>query len=394
MSVPTVTINAKAPSAGVDKYGNEKEMIKYENNLGVCPSPDSRHIGVTSQQITSVTKTSYCKIETASLNNYYNHDDIRAVHIDKAPWNDQYFMMTVLGFIVMLYGFTDGFKDEEETKKKDYKPSDLNTYLGVVGLVLFLIFLAKLVYQYMRPKVFVSVDTARYGGTACSWSNLSETLVFIGKGPGVDVLSEDDVGKGILSLLEQETVLQRHEGRKIKGEMTEIIITDKRLSVRRSKRCCCNLILRQDYLSSYKLEEVASTTADQSFPLWWILATIWTVGCILGHVLECSEENEGVEGAPCYDPKKKEDFNTMMIIFYVLAVIFFSLAANMPGGVGYCRRAFVTIFFKGPLYVPFFFLNQFEVIELPKGVAQGRADTIAKSVMAAKDRKAKSKNYA
>ena len=119
MSVPTVTINAKAPSAGVDKYGNEKEMIKYENNLGVCPSPDSRHIGVTSQQITSVTKTSYCKIETASLNNYYNHDDIRAVHIDKAPWNDYYFMMTVLGFIVMLYGFTDGFKDEEETKKKD-----------------------------------------------------------------------------------------------------------------------------------------------------------------------------------------------------------------------------------------------------------------------------------
>jgi len=294
----------------------------------------------------------------------------------------------------MLYGFTDGFKDEAETKKKDYKPSDLNTYLGIVGLVLFLIFLAKLIYQYMRPKVFVAVDTARMGGSIFGWSSLSESLVFIGKGPGVDVLSEDDVGKGILSLLENETVLQRHEGRKIKGELTEVIITDKRLSVRRSKRCCCNLILRQDYLSSYKLEEVASTTADQSFPLWWILATIWTVGVILGYLLECSAENEGVEGAPCWDPKKKEDWETTMYILYGLCVVFLALAANMPGGVGYCRRAFVTIYFKGPLYVPFFLLNQFEVIELPKGVAQGRADTIAKSVMAAKDRKSKSKNYA
>ena len=79
-NVRQVNLKAGPPDAGLDKDGNEKDMIQYENNLGCCPSPDSRYIGVTSQQLSSVTKTSYCKIETASLNNYYNHSDIRAVH--------------------------------------------------------------------------------------------------------------------------------------------------------------------------------------------------------------------------------------------------------------------------------------------------------------------------
>lgn len=388
-NVRQVNLKAGPPDAGLDKDGNEKDMIQYENNLGCCPSPDSRYIGVTSQQLSSVTKTSYCKIETASLNNYYNHSDIRAVHLDKAPWNDFYFFMTCLGLLVMLFGFTDEFSDPP----RDPLP-DLQLYLGIVGLVIFLLFLAKLVYQYMRPKVFASIDTARYGQMPCGWGNLSEALVFIGKGPGVDVMSADDIGQGALSLLQNETVIQRHEGRKIKGELTEVILTDKRISVRRSKRCCCNLILRQDQLSSYKLEEIASTTADQSFPLWWILATIWFLGVVIGYFVECSEENQALPDAVCgTDKAKKDEWMNLMYIFAALSVIFFYMASNMAGGVGYCRRAFVTIYFNSPMYMPFFWMNKFEVLELPKLVAQGRADKIARSIMAAKDRKAKSNSY-
>lgn len=396
-----VKLQAGPVGPGVDAAGNEKEMIKYENNLGCCPSADSRHIGVTSQQITSVTKTSYCKIEVASLNNYYNHSDIRAVHLDKAPWNDFFFYMTVIGLFLTIYGFTDAFADPPD---EDSPTKDRNMYLGIVGLVLFLVFLARLVYQYMRPKVFAEVETARYGQTCFSWSNASEGLVFIGKGPGVDVMSDDDIGTGVLSLLQNETIIQRHEGRKLKGELTEVILTNKRVSIRRSKRCCCNLILRTDSLSTYKLEEISSTTADQSFPLWWILATIWTVGVVIGYLAECSEDNKNEKdpskGGVCFDydkngvdSQRKDDWDLMMYIFWALCGVFFALAANMPGGIGYCRRAFVTIYFNGPLYMPFFFMNRFDVIELPRGVAQGRADTIAKSIMAAKDRKAREKNY-
>lgn len=388
-NVRQVNLKAGPPSAGLDKAGNEKDMIQYDNNLGCLPSADTRHIGVSSQQLSSITKTSYCKIETASLNNYYNHSDIRAVHLDKAPWNDFYFLVTIIGLVAMLFGFTDGFDDPP----RDPLPNDM-LYLGIVGLAFFLLFLAKLVYQYMRPKVFASVDTARYGPFPCGWGNLSESLVFIGKGPGVDVMSDDDIGHGALSLLQNETVLQRHEGRKIKGELSEVILTDKRISVRRSKRCCCNMILRQDKLSSYKLEQIASTTADQSFPLWWILATIWFLGVVIGYFVECSEENQTLADAVCgTNAAKKEEWMNMMYVFFALSLIFFYMASNMAGGVGYCRRAFVTIYFNSPMYFPCLWMNQFEVLELPKGVAQGRADKIARSIMAAKDRKAKSNSY-
>lgn len=121
------------------------------------------HINV-SEQVISTTETAYCKIKTASYNSYYNHDDIRAVHLDKAPWNDWFFSMTVLSFVVMLYGLTDGFADEEKTSKEGYKPSEALMYLGIAGLVLFLIYLVRLVciYQYMRPKVYATIDTARW----------------------------------------------------------------------------------------------------------------------------------------------------------------------------------------------------------------------------------------
>ena len=79
------------PNAGFDKDGNAKLIAKYENNLGSCPSPDTRYVGVTKEQVVSVTKTQYGPCETASLNNYYNFDDIRSVHLDKAPWNDFFF---------------------------------------------------------------------------------------------------------------------------------------------------------------------------------------------------------------------------------------------------------------------------------------------------------------
>ena len=35
-------------------------------------------VRVTSNQVQVIDKTQYCGIQTASLNNYYGHDDIRA----------------------------------------------------------------------------------------------------------------------------------------------------------------------------------------------------------------------------------------------------------------------------------------------------------------------------
>ena len=141
-NVQQVELKAGPPGAGFDKDGNEKDMIQYKNNLGICPSADSRHIGVSSQQVSSITKTSYCKIETASRNNYYNHSGIRAVHLNKAPWNDFYFSMTVVGLAVMIIGFNGS--DEEATAAPLYNGTTPSTgtaepgtnsliFLGIVG---------------------------------------------------------------------------------------------------------------------------------------------------------------------------------------------------------------------------------------------------------------------
>ena len=186
-NVQQVELKAGPPDAGFDKDGNEKDMIQYKNNLGICPSADSRHIGVSSQQVSSITKTSYCKIETASRNNYYNHSHIRAVHLNKAPWNDFYFLMTVAGLAAMIIGFNgsteevNGSRNEGQTfngttMSTGTREAGTNSliFLGIVGVLVFSLFLAKLLYQYFHPTVFASVDTSRYGMTPFSWSNLSE----------------------------------------------------------------------------------------------------------------------------------------------------------------------------------------------------------------------------
>ena len=91
-----VEIKGVIPDVGVDKDGNRNCLIKYENNLGACPSPDEKYIGVTESQLLSVTKTTYGKCNTASVVNIYNHDDIRAVHLDKAPFNDYFYFSKFL----------------------------------------------------------------------------------------------------------------------------------------------------------------------------------------------------------------------------------------------------------------------------------------------------------
>jgi len=59
----------------------------------------------------------------------------------------------------------------------------------------------------------------------------------------------------------------------------------------------------------------------------------------------------------------------------------------MAGGIGYCRTAFVTIWFKSPAYKPCFWSNGWDVIQLPKLAPQGMADKIARNVMNAKANK-------
>ena len=68
-----VEIKGVIPDVGVDKDGNRNCLIKYENDTGTMPSPDEKYIGVTENQLLSVTKTTYGKCNTASVVNIYNH---------------------------------------------------------------------------------------------------------------------------------------------------------------------------------------------------------------------------------------------------------------------------------------------------------------------------------
>merc|ERR1719379_1244240 len=131
----------------------------------------------------------------------------------------------------------------------------------IVGGVVFLLNLVSLVMQYLRPKVFARIETSRWGATYMSWSNLSENLTFVGKGPGLDVKSKDDIGVGVLNGLQDEQIVERYQGKRKKGQSQSLTLTNRRVNFRRSSVCCGGKILRADSLSSYKLEEVASTTS-------------------------------------------------------------------------------------------------------------------------------------
>ena len=116
-------------------------------------------------------------------------------------------------------------------------------------------------------------------------------------------------------------------------------------------------------MESWKLDDVTSVTAEQSFPLWWILATVYAVIVAIVAVIRDGDE----------ELKKDKDFELVMTILYVTAGIFFLLASKMTGGIGYCRKAYVTVYFKSPMYQPFFFLVLLLSLKC-EGVAQGTAD--------------------
>jgi len=358
-------------SVHVVPVGNGKEseeLVTYKNNLGSCPTPQSRYIRVTEDQIQVVDKTEYCGVQTASLNNYYGHDDVRAVFLDKAPWNWTWFGLTLVYLGVGIWGLSSEDADNKQT----------HNIIGIVALVLFLIYLARFLYQFFRPKVNSSTATTRWKECPCSWGGQDEALAFIGRGPGVDIKSPDDIGVGILSKMKEEYVISEHWGRKEKGVSIRVILTNQRISIRRSKLCCCNKIITQDALETWKLEDVSSVTAEQSFPLWWILATIWAVLVLVVYLIRDGDE----------ELKNDKDFEQVMIILYISAGLFFLMASKMTGGVGYCRKAFVSVYFKTPMWRPCFFLGYRTDIELPPGAAQGTADGIAKAIIAAKDAKA------
>ena len=297
--------------------------------------------------------------------------------------------MVWVGFILVIFFLFDAATPQSVKDMEGYEQDPISRMLGIIGLILFLVYLPLLLLQYFRPKVFATIDTSRWGRTWSSWSNLSEYLVFIGKGPGVDVKSEDDIGEGVICMMEDEQILQRYRGKELKGQSQEIILTNRRVSVRRSSRCCCGKILRADSLSSYKLEEISSTTADQSFPLWWTIATIYCVIIVIWYFIAQGEQKDwqqSVEGIRKY----AAFVQTRNILFFTVA-IFFVIASGTAGGVGYCRRAFVVIYFKGPRFIPLFFTSKYEILELPIGGESGVAESIARSVMAAKDKRMREK---
>ena len=423
-----VEIKGVIPDVGVDKDGNRNCLIKYENDTGTMPSPDDKYIGVTENQLLSVTKTTYGKCNTASVVNIYNHEDIRAVHIDKAPFNDFYHIskfqihdiskesfhslknaltlpltqntyiyhelyniVVWVGLFLTIFFLFDLGTPQARKEMEGYEQPASHQMLGIIGLIFVLVYLPLLLLQFFRPKVFARIDTSRWGGTWFSWSNLSEYLVFMGKGPGISVKSEDDIGEGIIGLNEDdEQILQRWKGKGVKDIQTqELILTNKRVSVRRSSFCCCGKILRADSLSSYKLEEISSTTADESYPLWWVVATCYFVIIIIWDLIASGEHKDwqnSLEGIHKY-----QNYVMRRQILYFTVFAFFVIASGMAGGIGYCRRAFVVIYFKGPRFLPFLFTSKYEVLELPIGGASGVAENIARSVMTAKEKRMKEK---
>ena len=157
----------------------------------------------------------------------------------------------------------------------------------------------------------------------------------------------------------------------------------------RSSFCCCGKILRADSLSSYKLEEISSATADESYPLWWVVATCYFVIIIIWDLIASGEHKDwqnSLEGIHKY-----QNYVMRRQILYFTVFAFFVIASGMAGGIGYCRRAFVVIYFKGPRYLPFLFTSKYEVLELPIGGASGVAENIARSVMTAKEKRMKEK---
>ena len=124
----------------------------------------------------------------------------------------------MVGFFLMICFLFDIATPQSVKDMEGYEQDPISRMLGIIGLILFLVYLPLLLLQYFRPKVFATIDTSRWGRTWGSWSNLSEYLVFIGKGPGVDVKSEDDIGEGVICMLEDEQILQRYRGKELKGQ--------------------------------------------------------------------------------------------------------------------------------------------------------------------------------
>ena len=157
----------------------------------------------------------------------------------------------------------------------------------------------------------------------------------------------------------------------------------------RSSFCCCGKILRADSLSSYKLEEISSATADESYPLWWVVATIYFIIIIIWNIIASGEHRDWQKSVEAFN--KYQNYVMRQQILYFTVFVFFVIASGMAGGIGYCRRAFVVIYFKGPRFVPFIFTSKYEVLELPLNCESGVAETIARSVMTAKDKRMKEK---
>ena len=125
--------------------------------------------------------------------------------------------MVQLGLFLTILFLFDLVTPQRLKDMEGYEQPAHYQLLGIIGLILFLVYLPLLLFQYFRPKVFARIDTSRWGGTWSSWSNLSEYLVYMGKGPGIDVKSEDDIGEGIICLNEDdEQILQRFKGKKEK----------------------------------------------------------------------------------------------------------------------------------------------------------------------------------
>ena len=86
-------------------------------------------------------------------------------------------------------------------------------------------------------------------------------------------------------------------------------------------------------------EEISSATADESFPLWWVVATIYFIIIIIWNIIASGEHRDwqkSVEGIHKY-----QNYVMRQQILYFTVFVFFVIASGMAGGIGYCRRAFV-----------------------------------------------------
>lgn len=324
--------------------------------------------------VKSETRCKFAKVSVVSSQEIYNDEDIRSVHVNKAPFNKRLFwgmvLLLVAGIVLIVVG--------ENSKEEAIKEGDANAeneYLlyGLVAAALGLFPCAFFFFlQCCRPTLNVAVYTNRLAWIPLNWGILSESYMVRGSGPGLKIHDHDDIGHKLLCRGAAEVLASRHQGKDVpkEGISQELLITNRRIGFKRRKACCGNKITLENSLHTYKLDEVANCHADASCPLFFIIWCVWAAitGIIVWQYIDqCPQTPAGTattvaaaatrrleEDAPAPSsamtstPEQCGNLFQAMIIVGAILVIYGVIVPRLPGGIGFCRKSRVVVYFKSP----------------------------------------------